>query len=173
MTRQFLIRFQKPHLVFFFRILNTNLNLETFFENEWKIPYSIAHICNTSVCLLCCIGRVIELALQNLCIQSRVEWSSTLWHKKQKEDKTGLKDNNFVWKLQYNTKMNLCPVTQELSSFFFCEFITYTYCIYHSSSASCTWNLNRPSKPEDWSFTQVVTQIALPRCIAIDWIDKK
>ena len=27
---------------------------------------------------------------------------------------------------------------------------------YQSSLASCTWKLNRPSKPEDFSFTQVV-----------------
>ena len=47
--------------------------------------------------------------------------------------------------------------------------IRYKYIFfYHSSSASCTWKLNRPSKPEDCSFTQPVTQTALPRCIAID-----
>ena len=39
---------------------------------------------------------------------------------------------------------------------------------YHSTSASCTWKLNRPSKPEDLFFGQPITQTALPRCIAID-----
>ena len=63
----------------------------------------IEHICNTSVCLLCCIGRVIELALQNLCIQSGAPFCILRFcsdTKKRKEDKTGLKDNNIVRKLQ-------------------------------------------------------------------------
>ena len=51
----------------------------------------------------------------------------------------------------------------------------YIYFCYHSSSASCTWKLNRPSKPEDISFEQPITQTALPHCIAIDilWNRKK
>ena len=45
----------------------------------------------------------------------------------------------------------------------------------HSTSASCTWKLNRPSKPEDLFFGQPITHTALPFCIAIDilWNRKK
>ena len=41
----------------------------------------------------------------------------------------------------------------------------YILFFYHSSSASCTWKLNSPSRPEDLSFTQPITQTALPFCM--------
>ena len=42
---------------------------------------------------------------------------------------------------------------------------------YHSFSASCTWKLNRPSKPEDVFFGQPIRQTALPCCITNIFLD--